>query len=123
MSPKEACEHAKKYGPSEKTRKIACESPPYAYEYAEEVDKCPREDTREAACQDSWSAVFYAQYVDKCPREDTRKAACKKPYYAYLYAKYIDKKFHEDTWEAVKGTEYEKEYNYSLNQIEKEKII
>jgi len=68
-------------------------------------------------------AYRYARDVDQKPRKDTRKAACKDPEYAYAYAKNVDKGFHEDTWEAVKGTEYEKEYNYSLNQIEKEKIV
>ena len=34
MSPKEAYEYAKKYGPSNETREIACEDPEFAYEYA-----------------------------------------------------------------------------------------
>ena len=85
--------------------------------------KSKRDDTREIICKHPSYAYHYAKDIDKCPREDTRKAVCKNPFYACYYMKYVDKGFHEDTWEAVKGTEYEEEYNKFLNQIEKEKII
>jgi hypothetical protein len=151
MTPEEAYEYAKKYGPSDETRGIVCKEPhaqyvfEYAFEvdkcprddtrkasykcllclylYAKNVDKCPRDDTREIACTDPHSAYMYAKDIDKESREDTRKSVCEDPKYAYMYAKDVDKGFHEDTWEATKNTEFEEKYNKFLNQIEKDKII
>ena len=39
MTPEEAYYYAKKYGPSDETREIACKDPRFAYNYALEVDK------------------------------------------------------------------------------------
>ena len=97
MSPKEAYEYAKKYGPSNETREIACKHTEFAY--------------------------LYALYIHKKPRNNTRKAACEDPEFAYFYTLNVDKSFHEDTWKAVKNTEFEEKYNKFLNQIEKSKII
>ena len=68
-------------------------------------------------------AYLYAKNIDKCPRNDTRRGAYENPEWAYNYMKNIDKCFHQKTWEVTKNTEYEKVYNYFLNQIEKRKII
>ena len=92
MSPKEAYEYAKKYGPSNETREIACEDPEFAYEYAKNVDKCPKEDTRKAACVDPESAYFYARSIDKC--------------------------FHQKTWNAIRKTEYAEEYRKIINNMD-----
>ena len=84
MTPEEAYEYAKKHGPSDETREIACKKPRYAF--------------------------LYARDVDKCPREDTRNAACKESKWAYWYVKEVDGSFHEETWLVIYGTEYEEEY-------------
>ena len=97
MTSKEAYKHAKEHGPSEETRKIACENPRCAYYYAREVDKCPRDDMREAVCKNSYWAYWYAYDIDKC--------------------------FYEDTWEAVQNTEWEKKYKEFFNSKMKEEII
>ena len=48
MTIRETYEYALKHGPENKTRKIVCQDPEFAYKYAENVDKCFRRDTREA---------------------------------------------------------------------------
>ena len=57
MTPKEAYEYARKHGPSNKTRIIACENPKYAYLYAKNVDKNFHEDT--------WKATKNTEFEEK----------------------------------------------------------
>ena len=97
MNPEEAYIHAKENGPSEETRKIACEDPGYAY--------------------------LYARNVDQCPSDDTREAVCRHPKMAYWYAQDIDKGFHEDTWIAIENTEWEEEYKKFVHLNMKKEII
>jgi len=97
MTPKEAYEHAIRYGSSNKAREIACKDPLFTYQYA--------------------------RLIDKCPRNDTRIAACKHSSAAYLYAKDIDKGFHQDTYEATINTKYEEDYKKLMNNHMKEEII
>ena len=95
MTPEEACDYAKKYGPSKETRKAACEDPAYAFWYAKEHG----------------------------PSKDTRNAACQNPHFAYWYAVNIEKGFHEVIWNSVKNTKYEEKYIEFLNSLMKEEII
>jgi len=96
MTPKRAYLKALKDGPSDKTRKVVCKSPLYAYEYALKVDLGPHDDTREAACKDAQNA--------------------------YEYARDIDRGFHEKTWETLKGTAYEAGYKEKFGDCMKENL-
>jgi len=123
MTPGKAYIYAEKYGSLEETREIVCEDPEFAYEYAKNIDKCPREDTRKAACKNFKYAYLYARDIDKKPRDDTRDAACKNSEHAYFYTIVVDKEFKENTWLAVKNTEYEEKYELLLNLFSKEEIM
>jgi hypothetical protein len=68
MNSQQAYFIALKNGPSDETRRIACEVYYFAYFYALDVDKGPCDDTRQAACKDPSYAYWYAQSVDKGPR-------------------------------------------------------
>ena len=83
MTPKEAFEYAEQYGPSDKTREIACEHPEFAYLYAENIDKYPRGDMRQAACKNSLWAYYYAAFIDKYP-ENTEKLHVKVPFCIFI---------------------------------------
>lgn len=98
-SPKWAYEYAiyVDQSPHDVTRKGACASPGVAYQYARDVDKGPREETRAAACGNANDAYMYAWHVDKAPRDDTRAAASRDAYRAYSYAENVDKGPHPVT--------------------------
>ena len=110
-TPQQAYYYALFKGPSDKTRKMACKSTYYAYNYAKEVDKCASCDTREASCENPSTAYLYALEIDEYPRDDTRAAVRADVRYAYAYAVYIDKCKHPDTEKVIKGSEYEDAYN------------
>ncbi len=123
MNLEEAYKYAIKNGPEEKTRKIACQNPHFAYLYALYIDKQSREDTRIAACETPGYAYCYAYDIDTQPKEDTRNIACRNPKYAYYYARDIDKCFHQKTYEATLNTKYEEDYKILMNNQMKEEII
>ena len=85
MNCKKALEHAKKYGPSEETREIACKEPFSTYLYADTIDQKSRDDTRNAVCKDPEYAYEYTETVDKYPRDNTRNAACNVPEWVFNY--------------------------------------
>ena len=118
MTPEKAYFKAKKEGPSDLTRNIACQDPYHAYLYALDVDKEPCKQTRDVACQDSHYAYYYALDVDKKPSKQTRDAACQSPYYAYEYALDVDKEPLQETWKYVLNTEYEHKYTNWADKIE-----
>ena len=80
MTPEKAYFKAKKEGPEDLTRNIACQSTRYAYYYALDVDKKPSKQTRDAACQSSRYAYCYAIDVDKEPLQETWRAVLNTPY-------------------------------------------
>ena len=60
MTPEEAYNYALKYGPSDETRRIACEDPKYAYYYATEVDKELKDETWDAVKKTEWEEKYLA---------------------------------------------------------------
>jgi len=63
MNPKEALEFAEKCGPSDKTRKIACEDSKYAYLYAYCVDKKPLNETRVTENYENYEIPKYPAFT------------------------------------------------------------
>lgn len=90
-----AIECAKKLGPSEATRRIACFTSLGAYDYA--VVEGPHEDTRKAVLEDPQNAYWYARSVDEESRDDTREAAVGTPEFACCYAEEVDQGPHDLT--------------------------
>ena len=92
MTPQEAYYRARKEGPKDLTRNIACQFTSYAFFYARDIDKKPSKQTRDAACQDPKDAYYYAIDVDKEPLQET--------------------------WRAVLNTKYEKDYTNWADKID-----
>ena len=61
--------------PNDSDRKLACEGPESAFEYALDVDRKPHPDTRTAACKHPYYACYYAKFIDKKPTDETRAGA------------------------------------------------
>jgi len=89
MIPKEAYELAIKEGPSDNTRKTACESSWYSYLYAKEIDKGPNDTTRTGAYKDPDCAYLYSVNIDGYYRKDALEAMLEKPFVAENYRKHF----------------------------------
>jgi hypothetical protein len=93
----------------------------YAMKKFPQIRKDPK--IKEALFLSAAYAFNFAKDIDKCPRDDTRIAASNSPINAYYYAKYIDKQEHLVTWAGVQNSEYEKEYIQFFLRPKKNKII
>ena len=97
MTPQEAYFQARREGPSDASRILACLSPGWAYAYAQDVDGQLRSDTLNACLGSPEFSFWYARNIKNAPIDLLRSAACRDPGWAYQFALLVDKAPRDDT--------------------------